>query len=198
MKRLLALAVMAMLVLLAAQPSDALELSFAAFLKGSNENPANDSLGTGLALVDIDTTAHTLSIFVEFSGLRAPTTDAHIHCCIAPPGNTSVAVPDMGALPGFPLMVTSGVYSHIFDLTSTTTYRPGFLNGLGGGTAAGAEAALLNGIENGLAYVNIHSSFRPAGEIRDFLQAVPEPGTFGLMAVGVAALGIVAVRRRRG
>jgi hypothetical protein len=49
------------------------------------------------------------------------------------------------------------------------------------------EAELLAG----LWYINIHSTFRPGGEIRG--QVIPEPGTLALAAFGLAAL---ALRRR--
>jgi hypothetical protein len=38
-----------------------------------------------------------------------------------------------------------------------------------GGTTAGAEAALLAGLEAGQAYLNIHTTMFPGGEIRGFL-----------------------------
>ena len=46
----------------------------------------------------------------------------------------------------------------------------------------------------GRAYLNIHTSTNPGGEIRSFLEPVPEPATTGLIAIGLFAL--VALRRR--
>ena len=51
-------------------------------------------------------------------------------------------------------------------------YRAGWLTD-SGGTPELAEAALFAGIIEGRAYLNIHSSLYPGGEIRGFLQAAP-------------------------
>jgi len=43
--------------------------------------------------------------------------------------------------------------------------------------------------------VNIHTGNFQAGEIRGFLQPVPEPAT--LMMAGAALLGLAAIRRKK-
>ena len=60
---------------------------------------------------------------------------------------------------------------------------------------AGAEAALLTGLDEGRAYFNIHTSEFGSGEIRGFLQTVPEPTTVALLGAGL--LGLAAFSRRR-
>jgi len=169
-------------------------LVFNADLSGANENPPVPSSGTGTALVSVDTDAHTISVDLTWSDLTGTTTMAHIHCCVDPPGNVGVAT-FPGTFPGFPVGVTSGSYLGDWDLSDPASYTADFL-AASGGTAAGAEAALIAGLEGGRAYVNIHTSFAGGGEIRGFL--VPEPAPGALLASGLAALALCRLRRARG
>jgi hypothetical protein len=174
--------------------ADATVITFKAFLDGPSENPPVASPGTGEATVIYDDVAHTLQVDLEWEGLVGTTTVAHIHCCVDPPGTVGVAT-FPGTFPGFPVGVMAGTYTGSWSLTDTASYTATFLTDFGGGTAAGAEAALVAGMLDGRAYVNIHSSFAGGGEIRGFLREVPEPGTLVLLALGM--MGVVARRRIR-
>ncbi len=150
--------------------------------------------GSGTGTIVYDDELHSLSIDTSWSGLSGTTTVAHIHCCVATPGAGTVGVAvTPNTLPGFPTGVTSGSYSIVLDLTLAATYTSAFLTGAGG-TPALAEAALFAGMNSGLAYLNIHSTTFPGGEIRDFLSVVPEPGV-GLLVVAASALLHLARRR---
>ncbi|MGE3540433.1 MAG: CHRD domain-containing protein [Candidatus Tectimicrobiota bacterium] len=200
MKQWLSMMLVVMMVLVMAPYSSAVSIIFTADLDGPSEEPAVLSPGTGEALVVYDSVAHTLSITTNFQDLIGTTTVAHIHCCTDIPeaGLIGVAVTP-GTLPGFPVGVTSGSYTTVLDLTAAGTYTggsAGFIARSAGGILENAEEALIEGLLDGRAYFNIHSTFRPGGEIRGFLHAVPEPGTFGLLAAGIVAL-CMAVRRRR-
>lgn len=165
-------------------------------LSGPAEAPPNTSPGTGNATVNIDLTAHLLSIDMSFSGLTSGTAASHIHCC-TPPTAAPVAT-QLPTFTGFPLGVTSGTYSHTFSTLDTATWNPTFVTA-NGGTAAGAETALAAGLAAGASYLNIHTAQFPGGEIRGFLTAtaagqVPEPPDLALFAITVGAL--VAARRK--
>jgi CHRD domain len=141
---------------------------FTAALNGSNQSPPVASPGTGTATVTWNTITNEMTVNVTFSGLTTPTIAAHIHCCVTPPGNAGVAT-TVPTFPGFPLGVTAGTYSRTFDMTDPASYNPAFVTA-NGGTATSAEAALLAGLQAGQAYLNIHTTNFPGGEIRGFLQ----------------------------
>jgi hypothetical protein len=132
-------------------------------LSGATANPPTPSPATGSGLLVYISVTHQLEVFLDFAGLIGTTMAAHLHCCIAPPASTTVAV----GFVSFPIGFTAGTYQLTFDLTQTTTYSAAFL-AAHGGTAAGAEAALADGLRVQHAYVDIHTSIYPGGEVRGY------------------------------
>ncbi len=166
--------------------------SWGGVLSGAQQAPGNASTGSGSTLLTLS--GNLLTVNLSWTGLvGGPVTGAHIHCCIAPGNNTDVAVPFTGIA-----FTTAGTYTNIFDLTNASIYTSAYL-AASGGTAAGAEARLIGGLNAGQAYVNVHNTTYPGGEIRANVSVVatPEPATFALAAVGLGGAGLAARRRRR-
>ena len=189
MRRMLMLAA----VLLVSAAGFADSITFTALLTGPNEFPSNASPGTGFATVTYDSLTHLLGVDVSFSGLTAGTTASHIHCCTLPTAGVATTVPTFA---GFPLGVTSGTYVKTLDLTLASSFNPAFITA-NGGTVNSAEAALAAGLFAGVAYLNIHTTNFPAGEIRGFLTPVPEPSTLTLLGSSLVSLWAMRRRRRR-
>ena len=175
--------------------AQAAPISYFAYLNGTNEAPPNASPGTGIANVTLDVAVHTMLVQVTFTGLVAPNTAAHIHCCTTVPftGTAGVAT-SVPTFTDFPSGTTSGSYTHLFDTSLASSYNPAFVTAQGGSVAA-AEAALAAGMASGQTYLNIHSSTFPNGEIRGFLTPVPEPAT--MLLVGGVLFGLVRAKRKR-
>lgn len=173
-------------------------ITYTTALSGANEAPPNGSAGVGSATVIFDLVAHTLDVSVVFSGLTSGTTASHIHCCTAAAGaGTAGVATQTPTFTLFPLGVTSGTYSHLFDTSLASTYNAAFVTANGGSVSA-AEAALAAGLASDKAYLNIHTTNFGGGEIRGFLvpaAPVPEPGGLGL--AGLMVGGAVELWRRR-
>jgi len=142
-------------------------------LSGPAEAPPNNSPGTGKALVTIDAVANTMRLQATFSGLLAGVTASHIHAATAVAGTGTAGVATtLPTFAGFPSGVTAGTYDQTFNMLLSSSYNPAYVTN-NGGTTASAFAALRAAISAGKAYLNIHSTMFPGGEIRGFLNLCP-------------------------
>lgn len=166
--------------------------TYSTTLSGANETAPNGSTGTGSGILNLSADSNFASVSITWSGLTGPVTIGHAHCCALQGANGPVAIDFL------PPNVAAGSLSRFYDLTLASTYSAGFLNGAGGGTAAGARTAFLTGLNAGRVYYNLHTSTFPGGEIRGnlTLTAVPEPASWAMMIGGFGLVG-ASMRRRR-
>lgn len=112
--------------------------SFTVYLSSAQEVPTNASTGTGRGRIVLDTTTNMITYTITFTGLSGTQSLAHIHSPAPIGSNTGVQV---------------------------TFTSVGGTSGIISGTAA-VTATIIGHIRSGQAYVNIHSTAFPGGEIR--------------------------------
>ncbi|HVK89896.1 MAG TPA: CHRD domain-containing protein [Mycoplana sp.] len=92
------LAGLAVAAILAGNPAFAETLKFMADMKGASEVPPNDSAGTGMGDVTVDTEMKKLTWTVTFSGLSGEPIAAHFHGPAEPGKNAGPVVDISGSL----------------------------------------------------------------------------------------------------
>ncbi len=159
-------------------------ISCTATLDGANEVPPNTSAATGSATFTFDPVTAASTWSVSFAGLTAPATAAHVHAPASPGSNAAVVVP-LTTIPS----ATSGSYSGSGTTSFPTVSEP-------------SASSFASDLLAGKAYVNIHDSIFPSGEIRGWLgcsqaAGVPEFSTaFGALAVAAMLVPVLTALRR--
>jgi hypothetical protein len=161
MKRLLCGAAAAAALLLSATTSSAQVVVMSATLSGGEETPAPGLLtgAVGTATVSVDATNEELAVTLSLFNFATGTTAGHIH--VAPRGVAGPVVINFpiptGRTGDLPLTFRVGAAAFVA--------RPEI--GINSMTDA------IQAIVGGNAYVNIHTSANPGGEIRGQLSVVP-------------------------
>ena len=141
-----------------------------ATLIGYEEVPAVDTVAQGTFEARIARDESSVDYTLTYSGLQAPVTMSHIHFA-QKSVNGSIIVWLCGtagspgpagtqACPGTGGTVT-GTFTSANVLSSSSTQQ----------FKAGDLASLIDALRSGIAYVNVHSSLSPGGEIRGQVRA---------------------------
>ena len=116
-------------------PAQATTFVYSTILASAGE-PVPTSTATGAAVVQFDNASNVVSVLMSWAGLLGTAPFGHIHCCTAVAGTGSA-----GVSLGFTPLVNAqtGSYVSSFNLTAT------------------AFNTLLTGVNDGKAYVNVHT-----------------------------------------
>jgi len=146
--------------------------SFGALFNGYEEVPPVFTSGSGLVQLQISGDRTSIQYSLSYSGLSSAVTQAHIHFGERPVnGGIIVFLCDnTGKAPaGVPPCPNSGTVTGTLtaaDVNPANDPEPVTAQGI----TAGDFAGLLEAIEHGDAYGNVHTSNFPAGEIRGWLR----------------------------
>jgi hypothetical protein len=151
---------------MASQHTEEFRAAFSGFNEVGALNAQSGAIlsdGTASLVLKLDRAAQTVSYTLEFSGLSAPVTQAHIHfgkvhmsggVMVFFCSNLSTAPAGTQACP-----VSGGTVTGTLSAANVLAIA-------GQNVPAGDFAALVDALESDTAYANIHTSSFPAGEIR--------------------------------
>jgi len=148
-------------------------------LDAMQEVPTNSSTAAGSFQLTVDDVADTISFGMAAFNFMGMVTAAHIHIGLA--GSNGSVV--------YNLLTNADSSGLVFSLP----------NSFGFASAAKSVGLTLADNINAMPwnyYVNVHTTFKPTGEIRGQLAPIPEPGTYALLAIGLGVIGVAARRRR--
>src|SRR5262252_4234711 len=144
------------LCVLAIAATASAQTTYTAVLSGNSEVPPTGSAATGTATVVLNAAQTQITVSCQFANLGTIYTASHIHGPATIIQNAAVRWGFVGAPAGW-------VFSNAnHDGTLTNAVFP-------------VVAADVTNLNNGLMYVNVHSTGFPGGEIRGQLGGLPVP-----------------------
>ncbi len=149
---------LAALLALAAASTAFAQTTYTTVMTGGNEVPPVATPATGTATVVLDAAQTQLSITCAFQNLLGTYSNSHIHGPATPGVNAGVRWGFTGAPAGW-------VFSNANHDGTLTNFL----------VTSGITATDVANLNNGLTYVNLHSSLWPGGEIRGQLGLAPVP-----------------------
>jgi len=144
-------------------PAVAVEEFFGAKLRSGSETPVTlSTAGSGVFAAQLDSSETSLSFLLDYSGLEGGTvTAAHIH--LGQAGITGGIVIHFCGTGGRPPCPSSGIVSFVVTAADVVAVPAQ-------GIAAGEFAEVIRAMRKGDAYVNVHTTTFPGGEIRGQIQ----------------------------
>jgi hypothetical protein len=135
-------------------------------LTGYQEFPALSTPGIGTFKIDLNRAGDTLSYSLTFSGLESDATQAHIH--FENRTNSGPVIVFLCSNLGNGPAGTQACPAAGGTITGTITAADvlGQAGGAAVGIASGEFDEFVRALQSGATYVNVHSTTRPAGEIR--------------------------------
>jgi len=176
---------------------------------------AAGATGTGNATVFFNETAKTIRVQFSYAGLTGNPTVGHIHAASSatpytfanPNPQQALGFGISGGAPGWSSSTPgpSGSFDRTFDVSALSftppappSWNSGFKSAHAGLTIDQLNAKFVEYMNTGKAYINIHTTLNPNGEIGGFFTVVtPEPGHWALLAGGFAITAGRAWKKKR-
>lgn len=138
-----------------------------------------NSNGIGSITLDYNSSADLFTYTLSWSNLTGNATASHIHF-----GAVGVNGPIIVPFFTTPMPGTDTISGTLTNANVT------------GADGITTIAEVATAIEDGNAYVNVHTAANPGGELRGQLSIAPEPGTAGLLVMALGAGLFLAARFR--
>jgi hypothetical protein len=172
--------------------------TFVAALTGAQEVPPVVTAANGFGQISIDPATGSFELVIDVNGItRSQITFASGPFQFAPAGGGPLHIHRAAAGANGPITVRFPEPGNYIDKADGSGLT---ITALGSALTFGTGASLssvLDDLNSGNAYFNLHSLQFPSGQIRGQLARVSEPASLALLGLGSLSLAAVARRRRK-